>query len=45
MMRHFSSREHARDGRSSSNFTPWAKGPSLEGFSFGTVDTGFSADP
>jgi hypothetical protein len=45
MMRHFSSREQARDGRSSSHYTPWAKGPSLEGFSFGTVDTGFSADP
>jgi hypothetical protein len=45
MMRHFSGREHARDGKSGSYYTPWPKGPSLEGFSFGTVDTAFSADP
>ena len=44
MMRRFSGREYARDGKSSSYYTPWAKGPSLEGFSFGAVDTGFWAD-
>jgi hypothetical protein len=27
MMRRFSGREYARDGKSSSSYTPWAKGP------------------
>jgi hypothetical protein len=44
MMRRFSGREYARDGKSSSDYTPWAKGPCLEGFSFETVDTGYWAD-
>jgi hypothetical protein len=45
MMRRFSGREYARDGKSSSDYTPWANGLCLEGFSFETLDTGYWADP